>query len=221
MRVLIIEDNQAILKNLEKGLLAARFMVDAEVNFKDGLHKAEVNKYDLIALDVNLPDGNGLDILKTLRGDNNEVSIIIMTINSKVQDRVKGLNLGADDYIVKPFAIDEFVARAKALTRRDKNIKSSAIQIGELRLDPISFEVTFKDKKIDFVKKEFILLEYLLRNKGNVITRPQLWEHVWGVEEYPLNNSVDVHIASLRKKLKEYTDKDFIQTVRGIGYKIA
>ncbi len=220
MRILIIEDNSDMLRTLEKGLMASQFLVDSEMTFKEGLKKAENSEYDLIAIDINLPEGSGLDIVKKLRDGGKEVPIIVMTIHSKVQDRVKGLNLGADDYMTKPFSINEFVARARVLTRRNKNIKSSIIKIDGLELDPIAFEVRCKNEIVNLVKKEFSLLEYLLRNKGSVISRSQLREHVWGEDTDPLNNSIEVHMVSLRKKLKEHTDREFIQTIRGLGYKI-
>lgn len=220
MRILIIEDNKALSANLEKRLRASRFEVDIATTLKEGSYKAETSTYDAIILDLNLPDGSGYDLLKIIREEGVKSPIIIITVHSKVKDKVKCLNAGADDYMTKPFSTDEMIARIRSLVRRNSTIKTNLIKIEELELNPETFEVLCCGEKIDLVKKEFTLLEYFMINKGKVITRPRLWENVWGTDDYPMNNTVEVHVARLRKKLGEHDSGVQIYTIKGIGYRL-
>jgi DNA-binding response OmpR family regulator len=220
MKVLIIEDEKKISAFIENGLRSERYAVDTAANGKDGLYLAFTNKYDLLILDIMLPEVNGITICKELRNKKLELPIIMLSALDSVDDRVKGLNAGADDYLVKPFSFDELLARIKALTRRSNKDSSETIILGELIIDPEDYSVERKGKKLKLTATEFKLLEYLMKNKGRIVSKTLLLANVWGYNFSPESNIVDVYIKYLRDKIDKGYSKKMIITVRGLGYKI-
>jgi len=222
MRILIVEDERRIANTIKKGLEQEAFAVDVAYDGREGFDLAVINSYDLIILDIMLPLTDGLTVCRQLREQKIETPILMLTAKGELDDKVTGLNAGADDYLVKPFAFAELIARVRALARRPKENLGNVLAFENLSLDTVSYEVTRAGKAINLSKKEFALLEYLLRNKEIVLTKDQLIDHVWNYEADILPNTVEVYIGYLRNKI----DKSFpgrpplIQTVRGFGYKI-
>jgi len=222
MRILIIEDDHKIANAIKKGLEQESFAVDVAYNGQDGLGSALSFDYDLIILDRMLPEVDGIKICEGLRQENKHMPIIMLTARDKVSDRVDGLNSGADDYLVKPFAFEELLARIRSLLRRPKELKSNIFKISDLSLDERSFEVTRTNQKIDLSQKEFALLRYLMANANRILTKDQIMAHVWDYDADILPNTVEVYIGYLRNKIdKPFKNlKPLIHTVRGFGYKI-
>ncbi|MFA6963524.1 MAG: response regulator transcription factor [Patescibacteria group bacterium] len=222
MRILIVEDDHKIANAVKKGLEQELYAVDISYDGKDGLGNALTNPYDLIILDRMLPEVDGIKICEAIRKKQIHTPIIILTAKDKVGDRVEGLNAGADDYLVKPFAFEELLARVRALLRRPKNVIANVITVGDLRLDTITFEVFRGDKPIDLSSKEFALLEYMMRNSDRILTKDNIIGHVWDYDADILPNTVEVYIGYLRNKIDKpfVGKKPLIQTARGFGYKI-
>lgn len=225
MKILIVEDEEKIAKSLKKGLEQENYVVDVAFDGEDGYDLASSESYDLIILDLMLPKMDGLTICKKLR-DEDKVSspILMLTARSSVDDRVKGLNLGADDYLPKPFSFEELLARVRALGRRPKKVVSdNIIKVGDLTLNIQTFEVKRANKLIKLSRKEFTLLEYLMENKGKIVSKDTLMENVWEYESDILPNTVEVYIGYLRKKIDgPFKNKStMIHTVRGFGYKLS
>ncbi len=220
MRILVIEDEKGISNFIKKGLEAEYFTVDTAFDGEEGLNLAQINEYDVIVLDIRLPKKNGIEVCKELRKENSSVPIIMLTVEGDVKIKVETLNAGADDYLVKPFSLEELIARIRALLRREKKITGDVLQIDDLVLDTVSHKVKRGEKEINLSRKEFALLEYLMRNPGVVLTRGMILEHVWDMNADPFTNTVDVHIRFLRKKIDEGFKKKLIKTVHGSGYKI-
>jgi len=222
MRILIIEDDHKIANAVKKGLEQEAYAVDTSYDGKDGLGSALTNPYDLIILDRMLPEVDGIKICQALRKKQIHIPVIMLTAKDKIGDRVEGLNAGADDYLIKPFAFEELLARIRALLRRPKSVIENEIQIDDLRLNNITFEVFRDNKKIDLSSKEFSLLEYMMRSAGRILTKNNIIGHVWDYDADILPNTVEVYIGYLRNKIdKPFADKKpLIQTVRGFGYKI-
>ena len=222
MRILIVEDEKKIANYLKKGLEQESFAVDVAYDGKYGYDLASSESYDLIVLDLMLPGIDGLEICRRLRDHNNHSPILMLTARGKIEDKVTGLNTGADDYLAKPFAFEELLARIKALTRRPREALPTILKTGNLTLDTNSYEVTRSEKEITLSKKEFSLLSYLLRNKGKVVTKGQIISKVWDFDADVLPNTVEVYIGYLRNKIDKPFGKtnQLIQTVRGFGYKI-
>lgn len=222
MRVLIIEDEHKIANSIKKGLEQEGFAVDVTYDGLDGYDMASTEGYDAITLDLMLPGMDGIELCKKLRKDKVHTPIIMLTAKGSLDDRVDGLNCGADDYLVKPFSFQELLARLRALTRRNSANKETILEHDNLSLDPITFEVNRKDKKIKLSKKEFSLLEYLLRNKETIVTKDTIINHVWDYDADILPNTVEVYIGYLRRKIDDAfpKEKKLIQTVRGFGYKL-
>ena len=222
MRILIVEDEKKIANYLKKGLEQESFAVDIANDGKYGYDLASSEDYDLIILDLMLPGIDGLEICRRLREHDNHSPILMLTARGKIEEKVTGLNTGADDYLAKPFAFEELLARIKALTRRPREVLPTILETGDLTLDTNSYKITRSEKEIPLSKKEFSLLSYLLRNKGKVVTKGQIISKVWDFDADVLPNTVEVYIGYLRSKI----DKPFgesnqlIQTVRGFGYKI-
>ena len=222
MRILIVEDEKKIANYLKKGLEQESFAVDVANDGKYGYDLASSEDYDLIILDLMLPGIDGLEICRRLRKHDNHSPILMLTARGKIEEKVTGLNTGADDYLAKPFAFEELLARIKALTRRPREVLPTILETGDLTLDTNSYKITRSEKEIPLSKKEFSLLSYLLRNKGKVVTKGQIISKVWDFDADVLPNTVEVYIGYLRSKI----DKPFgesnqlIQTVRGFGYKI-
>ena len=220
MRLLCIEDDKELQDFVVKGLQEKGHIVDAASEGKDGLFLATTENYDVLLLDRMLPDIEGLTIVKTLRGAGNTVPILIFSALGEVDDRVKGLKAGGDDYLVKPFAFSELLARIEALNRRNHQSADyeTSLQMQDLELDLLTRKVKRGGLEIALLATEFRLLEYLMRNKGQLVTRTMLLEYVWDYHFDPQTNVIDVHVSRLRSKLNEGSKPDLIKTVRGSGY---
>lgn len=222
MNVLIVEDEKGLAEELRAFLAKENFICDIVHTGKSASEKIFVNNYDFVLLDLGLPDYEGLDLLREAREANRESAFIILTARGAVDDKIKGLNLGADDYIAKPFSLLELLSRMNAITRRKHGLKKNVISIRGFEIDVQKRTVLFESKEILLTKKEFDILAYLVLHKNRVLTRIQLTEHIWGniLEENYDSNYVDVHIKNLRKKMSVQAPADWIETVRGIGYRI-
>ena len=223
MRILIIEDEHKIANSIKKGLEQESYAVDIAYDGEHGFDLAATEDYDVIVLDLLLPKMDGMDICKKLRKEENiHIPILMLTAKGQLDDKVKGLNAGADDYLVKPFAFAELLARIRALTRRPKSSLSPVLTAEDLSLNTLTFEVKRAGKQIRLSKKEFALLEYLLRHKDKTLTKDQIINSVWDYDADVLLNTVEVYIGYLRNKIeKPFRDRPLlIYTVRGFGYKI-
>jgi two-component system copper resistance phosphate regulon response regulator CusR len=217
MRVLIVEDEKRIQDFLSRGLESAGYAVDAAMDGNTGVEMVHATEYDLIILDLNLPDIDGLQVLQKIRNRKVSPPVLILSARDTVDDRVKGLELGADDYLVKPFAFVEMLARVRALLRRGQPTPER-LQVGDLQLDCIRRKVTRANDNIELAPKEFSILEYLMRNRGRPLSRTMIVEHVWDMDYDGLTNIVDVYIRHLRSKIDDKYPIKMIHTVRGIGY---
>lgn len=222
MRILIIEDDRKIANAVKKGLEQESFAVDVSYDGQDGLGFAMTIDYDLIILDRMLPEIDGLKICRLFREKNLKTPILILTAKDKIEDRVEGLNSGADDYLVKPFAFEELLARIRALLRRPNRMSDNILKVADLELNTLQFIVKRSGKPIKLSAKEFALLEYLMRNPERVLTKENIISHVWDYDADILPNTVEVFIGYLRNKIdKPFSKKpSLIHTVRGFGYKI-
>jgi DNA-binding response OmpR family regulator len=218
MRILLVEDYLPLQKSLAKGLREAGFAVDFTGDGQEGLWYAMSNDYDVIILDLMLPKIDGLSILKQLRTKNKNNHILILTAKGTVDDRIKGLDLGADDYLVKPFAFGELLARIRALMRRRYEQKHPDLNVHDLRIDAASRRVWRADEEIILTPREYMLLEYLAMRAGQVVSRTDIWEHVYEFNSEASSNVVDVYIGYLRKKVEKEDKPLLLRTVRGQGY---
>ncbi len=218
MRILIVEDEPKVASFIRRALEEESYAVDVCLDGVEGRDLAcEVN-YDLIILDLMLPNLPGLGVLKGIRAEKVKTPVLILTARSEVDQRVKGLDAGADDYLTKPFAIEELLARSRALMRRASGETSGILQIDDLILNPITHEVTRAGQRIDLTSKEYALLEYMMRSTGRVLTRPMISEHVWDLDFDTFTNVIDVYISYLRNKIDKGHERNLIHTVRGSGY---
>ena len=220
MKILVIEDEKKIATLVQKGLQEQDYEVELCHDGNDGLNKALSQPYDAIVLDIMLPGMDGLSLLRTLRERKVTTPVMILTARGAVDERVEGLNSGADDYLAKPFAMDELVARLRALMRRVTGENISLYKVGDLMMNLVSREVTRGKRKIDLTPREFRLLEYLMRAPGQVLTRSQIIERVWEYHFDPGTNLVDVYIQRLRRKVDDGEDVKLINTERGVGYTV-
>ncbi len=220
MKVLLVEDEKKISDFVTKGLKEHGFTVDLAEDGNDGFYLATSQSYDAIVLDIMLPGRDGLSILKSLRQKGNNVPVIAATARGELDERLEGLNLGADDYLTKPFYIDELVARLQALHRRTTGSQLNVKQVDDLVLNLATREVSRSEREIELTSREFNLLEYLMRSPGRVYTRTQILEHVWGYDFDPNTNIVDVCLQRLRKKIDQEGEEKLIETVRGVGYRM-
>lgn len=222
MRILVVEDEHKIANSLKKGLEQEYFAVDVAFDGTAGYDLAASEEYDLIVLDRLLPGIDGAEICKKLREKQIHTPVLLLTAKGQIADRVEGLNAGADDYLTKPFAFEELLARVKALTRRPREIIGSLLQVEDLSLNTMTYEVKRAGETIQLSSKEFSLLEYLMRHANKVITKDQIINHVWDYEANILPNTVEVYIKLLRNKVDKpfKNSKPLIQTIRGFGYKI-
>jgi two-component system copper resistance phosphate regulon response regulator CusR len=219
MRILIVEDEVKLGSYLKQGLNEAGFVTDVAVDGLDGQHLALTEKYDLIILDIMLPYVDGLNLIRIIREENIATPILLLSALDKAQDKVKGLDTGADDYLAKPFDFAELLARVRSLLRRkDKDIKQTSVEIGDLSVDLIKRVVSRGGKKIDLTNKEFLLLEFLLSYKGEVVTRSLIASSVWDINFDSDRNVIDSMVKRLRSKIDNGFDKKLIHTVRGFGY---
>ncbi|WP_342331293.1 response regulator transcription factor [Pedobacter sp. FW305-3-2-15-E-R2A2] len=222
MKVLIVEDEKTLAHEMEAFLIKAYYLCDIAYAFNDALKKIALNTYDYILIDLSLPDGNGLDLLKQTKKDNPDTIYIIITARTNLKDRVSGLDLGADDYLAKPFYLLELQSRMQAIARRRFNISQELLAIGKFNIDLQKRLVIFEEAEIGLSRKEFDLFSYLLLHKNRVLTRAQLSEHIWGTfvnDDYD-SNYIDAHIKNIRKKLNQWADTEWLETVRGVGYRI-
>ena len=218
VRILIVEDELKVASFIRRALEEESYAVDVCFDGIQGRDMASEVNYDLIILDLLLPGLAGIDVLKAIRDAKVITPILILTARSKVEQRVKGLNAGADDYLTKPFAIEELLARVRALLRRAGGDTADVLQIDDLLLNPTTREVTRGGQRIELTSKEYALLEYMMRNTGRVLTRPMIAEHVWDLDFDTFTNVIDVYISYLRSKIDRDRERELIHTVRGSGY---
>ncbi|MBS6106791.1 MULTISPECIES: response regulator transcription factor [Anaerococcus] len=220
MRVLVVEDDLDLLNLLEEGLSTYGYAVDKAVNGEEAIEMAYIENYDIIILDINLPKKDGFEVLDEVRKFNQEVNIIMLTARSDIDDRVKGLDFGANDYMVKPFDLKELDARMRALLRRKSITESTILEAGNMKFDTMTREAFVSDQKLNLTQKETGILEYLFLNKERFVSSEELIDHVWDSNADSFSNSVRVHMSSLRKKIKELSGENKIQNVIGKGYRI-
>ncbi len=221
MKVLLVEDEKKINSLVRKGLEPHGFTVDATLKGDEGYLLATTRPYDVIILDIMLPGRDGLSILRNLRERKNAVPVILLTARSELNERIEGLNLGADDYLTKPFFIEELIARIHAVTRRASGAVQSILAVADLTLNLLTREVRRGTRKIELTPREFALLEHLMRSPGRVLTRVQICEQVWDYHFDPGTNLVDVYVQRLRKKIDGSSPAKLIETIRGVGYRIS
>lgn len=220
MRVLVVEDDLDLLNLLEEGLTMYGYAVDKASDGEEAIDMAYIEDYDIIILDINLPKKDGFEVLDEIRKFNQEVNIIMLTARSDIDDRVKGLDFGANDYMVKPFDLKELDARMRALLRRKSITEATILEAGNMKFDTITREAFVGDEKINLTQKETGILEYLFLNKERFVSSEELIDHVWDSNADSFSNSVRVHMSSLRKKIKEVSGENKIQNVIGKGYRI-
>jgi DNA-binding response OmpR family regulator len=216
MKILVVEDEHKIANSIKRGLEQEAYAVDVAYDGEDGYDLASSESYDVIILDLLLPKMGGVDVTKKLRGESIHTPILMLTALGELSNKVEGLNSGADDYLVKPFAFEELLARVRALGRRPEFVKSQKLIVKSLELDSNTFEVRKNGRVIELSRKEFSLLEYLMRNVGKVVSKENIIAHVWDYEADILPNTVEVFIGYLRNKIGE----SVIKTIRGFGYKV-
>jgi DNA-binding response OmpR family regulator len=219
MHVLLVEDDIRISRVVQRALSEVGHDVDVAHDGADGLARAEETPYDLLVLDVMLPERDGFSIARELRRQRQRTPILMLTARDAVADRVRGLDAGADDYLPKPFALEEFLARVRALGRRTA-ASGETLEVGDLTLDPDRHEVIRAGRTVELTAKEFDLLAYLMRNAGRVLSKPQITEHVWGYDSEATSNVVEIYVHYLREKIDKGFGRPLIRTIRGVGYTI-
>jgi heavy metal response regulator len=218
MRILVVEDEKKVSSFIKRGLEEEKYEVDAAFDGEEGLAMAQKGQYDLLILDWMLPKRDGISVLKELRRDNTGLPVLMLTAKDSVEDIVAGLDSGSDDYLTKPFAFAELLARVRALVRRSEMDRGAEITFADLRLDPVTHKVWRTDREIDLTAKEYALLEYFMRNPNQVLTRTMIADHVWDYTFDSFTNIIDVYVNYLRKKIDRAAPKKLIHTVRGVGY---
>ena len=218
MRILVVEDEKKVAGFIKKGLEEETYAVDVAVDGEEGFAMAEANQYDLIVLDLMLPKIDGLEVLTRCRENKINTPIILLTAKDSVEDKVTGLNKGADDYLTKPFAFSELLARIRSLLRRGQSETKTVLSLADLSLDMVSHKVNRNGEEIELTGKEYSLLEYFIRNQGKVLTRTMIAEHVWDYNFDTFTNVIDVYINHLRKKIDKDHPKKLLHTLRGVGY---
>ena len=218
--MLLIEDDRKAARLLSKGLQEEGFVVDVAATGEDGEEQAALNEYDVVILDWLLPGRDGLAVCRALRASGNATPILMLTARDSVADRVSGLGTGADDYLTKPFALDELLARIQALLRRSRSVQPVVLRVADLTLDPVTRRVSRGSVVVTLTPKEYAILEVLMRNVGQVVTRTRLAERVWDEASEVLDNLVDAHVSHLRKKVDREASAPLIHTIRGVGYRL-
>ena len=218
MRLLLVEDDVDVARFIRKGLMEQSYAVDVAVDGEAALEMAAINAYDAIILDVLIPPPDGMEVCRTLRADGAQVPVLMLTARDTVEDKVTGLDAGADDYLAKPFEFRELLARIRALLRRGGQTMSAIFSVGELEIDSGSHRVTIHGQSLLLTTKEYSVLEYLARNAGRIVTREEIAEHVWGQEYDPFSNLIEAYINRLRRHIEKLSTTRFIHTVRGSGY---
>ena len=220
MHLLVVEDEPRVAHLVRRALEQDRHVVDIAYDGEDGLHQAESGTFDVIVLDIMLPEIDGIEVCRRLRAGRIQTPVLMLTARDAVQHRVEGLDAGADDYLTKPFAIAELLARVRALGRRRQPVAEEVLRAGDLARDPTRHRVERDGRHVELTRKEFTLLEYLMRHPGQVLSRAQILDHVWGYDFSSLTNVVDIYIHYLRNKVDKGFGKKLIRTVRGVGYTI-
>jgi DNA-binding response OmpR family regulator len=222
MNVLIVEDEKSLSEEIRSFLRSEGFICEQAFTGSEASEKIAINLYDFVLLDIGLPGYNGLDLISEARKLGSEAAFIVVTARGAVEDKVKGLDLGADDYLAKPFALIELLSRIQAVARRKFKIQDQSLYIGEFLIEFQSRKITSSGMEVPLTKKEFDLLVYLVLNRNRVLTRHQLYEHIWGniLDDQYDSNFIDVHIKNLRKKLNEVAPTPWLETVRGTGYRV-
>ncbi len=221
MHLLVVEDEPRLAQLVKRALEQERHVVDLAYDGEDGLFQAVNGSFDAIVLDILLPKMNGLEVCRQLRASQVRTPVLMLTARAEVDQRVEGLDAGADDYLTKPFAMRELLARVRALGRRQPSLGDASLRVGDLVLDPLRHQAGRGGKAIDLTPKEFALLEYLMRHPDQVLSRDQILENVWGYDFSTLTNVVDIYVHYLRNKVEKGHRKKLIKTVRGLGYKIS
>lgn len=222
MHVLIVEDEQSLATEIETALQKNHFLCDTAHSAKEALDRTDTSSYDFILLDIGLPDKDGFWLLREIRKDHAETVIIMLTARGEVEDRIRGLDMGADDYLAKPFSLLELQSRMQAIIRRKFKLHDQQLKLGAFTIHVKNRTIHYEETEISLSRKEFDLLNYLLLHKNRPLSRMQLSDHLWGDnadDEYD-SNYIDVHIKNIRKKLNAYADTEWLETIRGIGYKI-
>ncbi|BCV21732.1 response regulator transcription factor [Moorella sp. Hama-1] len=220
MRILIVEDETTLANTLARCLREEGYAADIAYDGEEGVAFAETVIYDLIILDLMLPRLDGMEVIRRLRNERIQAPVLMLTARDTVADKVRGLDAGADDYLTKPFALAELLARVRALLRRESENKSTVLQVGDLTMDTVSRQVRRGEKEINLTNKEYALLEYLMRNPNRVLNRTQIAEHVWDYDFSGMSNIVDVYIRYLRRKIDDNFEPKLLYTIRGSGYSL-
>jgi DNA-binding response OmpR family regulator len=220
MRILVVDDDRRLCAVIRRGLLEEAYAVDLAYDGEEGEYLAEVNPYDLIILDIMLPNKDGIQVCHDLRAKKINIPILMLTAKDTVEDRVRGLDTGADDYLVKPFAFNELLARVRALLRREGMSKSPDLRVGDLTLNTLTRQIWRGQRPIELTTKEYVILEYIMRHPNVLVTRTMIEEHAWDYDFDSLSNLVDVYIRRLRRKVDNEGEDSLIQTVRGAGYRL-
>ena len=218
MKILVVEDEKKVSSFIKRGLEEEKYDVDTAYDGEEGLKMAIAGQYDAIVLDWMLPKQDGLGVLKELRAQKRITPVLMLTAKDTVEDIVAGLDSGSDDYLTKPFAFAELLARVRALLRRSEMDRGAELRFADLRIDPVTHKVWRSDKEIDLTAKEYALLEYFMRNPNQVLTRTMIADHVWDYTFDSFTNIIDVYVNYLRKKIDRDADKKLIHTMRGVGY---
>jgi heavy metal response regulator len=218
MRILVVEDEKKVAGFIKKGLAEEGYALDVAFDGEEGLWLALEGVYDLIILDINLPGKDGLSLLREFRRQKGKIPVLLLTVRATIEDKVLGLDTGADDYLTKPFSFQELLARVRALLRRRVEAEPPRLQMADITLDPARRLVLRGSERIDLSTKEFALLDYFMRNPGRVLTRTMIAEHVWDYDFDPMSNIIDVYVNYLRKKIDAGREAKLLQTVRGVGY---
>lgn len=220
MRILVVDDEKTLLGQLERALEGQRYIVETAMDGQEALDKLFESPFDLIILDIMLPKQDGLSVLREIRQADMTTPVLMLTARGEIDDKVKGLDLGADDYLAKPFSLDELLARIRALFRRSGGQADSVLQVKDLQLDTVNREVTKGGQSVELTAREFSILEFLFYNKNRAVSRFSLAEHVWGdaFDPFSMSNFMDVHIKNLRRKIGDHGHGTIIRTIRGVGY---
>ncbi|MBI2794170.1 MAG: response regulator transcription factor [Ignavibacteria bacterium] len=220
MRILVVEDERKVASFIKRGLEEERYIVETASDGEEGLRLAMENEFDALVLDVMLPKLDGYSIVKALREEGRSTPILMLTARGTMEDRVQGLDLGADDYLAKPFHFEELAARLRSILRRSSTDKTTRLQVGDLELDLVTHFAYREGKEIELTTKEYALLEYLLRNRGRILSRSMIMQHVWKHNFDPESNIIDVYIKRLRQKIERPDQPQIILSIRGVGYRV-